>query len=243
MRVIISYLDEPRAQVREAARWAIAQFGNEAKAPLKEAYDNFTGDKAGDDWPAERTLTALVAAYDKVRLAEVYKLLDQGIADRDAGRLEEAVAAFDALLARAPTFDRKAELAPTYLDLAHKKMATDKPAARVLLAKALRLAAGTPLAATIESEVTYLEAESLLEHGVADVTLLRRAVELDPNNVQARDMLQRLENDADAREAKLRRWAGSAAAGIVVTVLAIMLLGRKRGTTPPQAGPRRPVRI
>ena len=108
IRVVISYLNADRAPVRDAARWSIAQFGNEAKTQLKEAYDNFTGDRAGDDWPAERTLKALLTAYDKVRLAEVFKLLDEGTAHRDAGRLEEAVASYDALLARAPTFERRA---------------------------------------------------------------------------------------------------------------------------------------
>ena len=241
MRVIITYLDADRAQVREAARWAIAQFGHDAKAPLKEAYDNFTGDKAGDDWPADKTLGALVAAYDKVRLAEVYKLLDEGIAHRDAGRLEEAVASFDALLARAPTFERKAELAPTYVDLAHKKLPTDRAAGHALLAKALRLAAGTNIAAPIESELDYLDAAELLEHGVADTTLLERALQLDANNAPARDLLTRLQNDAEARESRLRRWAASGAVGIVAALAAIMFLGRK--PKKPRATPPRPIRI
>ncbi len=248
IRVIISYLDADRTQVREAARWAIGQFGNEAKVPLKEAYDNFTGDKAGDDWPAEKTLKALVAAYDKLRLAEVYKLLDEGIANRDAGRLEEAVTSFDALLARAPTFERKAELASAYVDLAHKKLAAgDRPAARALLAKALRLGAGTPLASLIESELDTFDATDLLDHGVADVMLLRRAVELDPNNAPARDLLQKLTNDAEARQTRLRRWAAGGAAGVLATLLAILFLGRKRAGKGNDAAPpparRRPVRI
>jgi hypothetical protein len=243
MRVIITYLDADRAQVREAARWAIAQFGNDAKAPLKEAYDNFTGDKAGDDWPAEKTLGALVAAYDKVRLAEVYKLLDEGLAHRDAGRLEDAVASFDALLARAPTFERKAELAPTYVDLAHKKLPSDRAAGRALLAKALRLAAGTNLAPTIESELDYLDAAELLEHGVADTTLLERALQLDPHDTAARDLLTRLQNDAEARESRLRRWAASGAVGIVAALAAILFLGRKTKKPPSRTTPQRPVRI
>lgn len=241
IRVILSYLNAERAQVREAARWSIAQFGADARPALKETYDNFTGDRAPDDWSAEKILSSLVQAYDKVRLAEVYKLLDEGIAARDAGRLEEAIAAFDALLARAPTFERKAELAPAYVDLAHKKMSSDRSAGRALLAKALRLAQGTPLAATIESELDTMDARDLLDHGVADVTLLHRAIELDPNNVVARDMLQRLENDAVARDAKLRRWAASGAVGLFVVVLAILFIGKKKNGKPPIA--RRPIRI
>jgi hypothetical protein len=243
IRVILSYLNADRAPVREAARWSIAQFGADARPALKETYDNFTGDRAPDEWSAEKILAGLVEAYDKVRLADVYKLFDEGIAARDAGKLEDAVASFDALLARAPTFERKAELAPTYLDLAHKKAAADdRASARTLLAKALRLAQGTPLAATIESELDTLEAQDLLDHGVADVTLLQRAVELDPNNVVARDMLQRLENDSGAREAKVRRWAASGAVGLLVIVAAILFLGRGRKNGKPPVA-RKPVRI
>jgi tetratricopeptide (TPR) repeat protein len=243
IRVILSYLNADRAQVREAARWSIAQFGADARPALKETYDNFTGDRAPDEWSAEKILAGLVEAYDKVRLADVYKLFDEGIAARDAGKLEEAVAAFDALLARAPTFERKAELAPTYVDLAQKKAsADDRAGARTLLGKALRLAQGTPLASTIESELDTMDAQDLLDHGVADVTLLQRAVELDPNNVVARDMLQRLQNDSGARDAKVRRWAASGAVGLLVIVAAILFLGRgKKNGKPPMA--RKPVRI
>lgn len=240
IRVVISYLNADRAPVRDAARWAIAQFGNDAKAQLKEAHDNFTGEHAGDDWPAERTLKALLAAYDKVRLAEVFKLLDEGTAHRDAGRLEEAITAYDALLARAPTFERRAELAPAYVDLARKRELSDRPAARALLAKAGRLAAGTPLASTIEAEVAYLDTLDLLDRGIVDTSLLHKAVQLDPANVRARDLLQKLENDAQARDSRLRRYAAASAVGILATVAAIMLVGRKKQAPPVR---RRPVRI
>lgn len=241
MRAIVPYLNADRAPVREAARWAIAEYGNDARPILEETHDQFTGEKAGKDWTADKILKALVVAYDKVRLAEVFKLLDEGIAHRDAGRLEEAVASFDALLARAPQFERRAELAPAYLELARKKESADRPAARLLYAKAARLAAGTPLAASIEADLAVLDTQDLLARGIADTSLLQKALALDPNHTRARDLLQKIENEARDREDRFRRFALAGFAGVVATIAAVLFLGRKRDDDRPT--PRRPVRI
>ncbi|MBI2390200.1 MAG: hypothetical protein HYV09_11480 [Deltaproteobacteria bacterium] len=238
MRAIVPYLNAERAPVREAARWAIAQYGPDARAILEETHDQFTGDKAGKDWTAAKILDALIVAYDKVRLAEVFKLLDEGIAHRDAGRLEEAIASFDALLARAPQFDRRAELAPAYLELARKK--DDRATARLLYAKAARLAAGTPLAGTIEADLAVLDTRELVERGIADTSLLQKALALEPNHQGARDLLQRIENDARAKEDRFRRFALAGFAGVVATILGVLFIGRRPA---PPTTPRRPVRI
>ncbi len=240
MRAIVPYLNADRAPVREAARWAIAQYGNDARAILEETHDQFTGEKAGKDWPADKILKALVVAYDKVRLAEVFKLLDEGIAHRDGGRLEEAVASFDALLARAPQFERRAELAPAYHELARKKEPSDRAAAKLLLAKAARLAAGTPLSATIEADLAVLETRELIERGIADTSLLQKALALDPNHAGARDLMQKIENEARSREDRFRRFAIAGFVGVVATLLGVLFLGRRKDEPPP---PRRPVRI
>jgi hypothetical protein len=231
-RVIVSYLNADRAPVREAARWSIAQLGEQAKPALKDAYETFSNEKAGDDWSAERLQKELLAAYDRVRLAEVFKLLDEGVASRDAGHLDQAIASFDALLARAPSFERRAELAPAYVDLAHAKQATDRKAAHALLAKAARLAAGTPLGPTIESELLVLEAQDLLDSGVVDTSLLDRALALDPANQHAREMKSRWTADEVARGAQLRRVLWASAAGVLATVLALLFVGRRRSVGP-----------
>jgi len=239
LRVVISYLNADRVAVRDSARWSVAQYGADAKPLLKETYEAFSGEKVADDWGAEKLLGSLLSAYDKVRLAEVYHLLDEGIAHRDAGRLEEAVGSFDALLARAPTFERRAELAPPYLELGKRIAAKDRVQGRALMAKAARLAVGTPLAASIDAELTFLDAQDLLERGVADTALLRKVLELDPNHAGARELLGRLESEERVRDDRFRRWAGAAAAGIVAALAAILLVGRGK-REPPR--PRRTVR-
>lgn len=240
MRAIVPYLNAERAPVREAARFAIAQFGEGARPVLKEAYEQFSGDKIGDDWPADKILKSLVSAYDKVRLADVFKLFDEGIAHRDAGKLEEAIASFDALLARAPQFERRAELAPAYLELARKKEPSDRPAARLLYAKALRLAAGTPLAPSIESDLAVLDTQDQLDHGIADTALLQKALALDPNNQKARDLLQRIENDVHGRDDTFRRVVLAAFVFVVAAVAGVLFLGKKQ---PARALPRKPIKI
>jgi hypothetical protein len=73
--------------------------------------------------------------------------------------------------------------------------------------------------------------------------LLERALQLDPHDTAARDLLTRLQNDAEARESRLRRWAASGAVGIVAALAAILFLGRKTKKPPSRTTPQRPVRI
>jgi tetratricopeptide (TPR) repeat protein len=237
IRAIVPYLNADRTPVRDAARTAILQFGDAARPALKETFDQYTGERAGDDWSAEKILAKLVVAYDRVRLAEVFKLLDEGIAHREAGRLEESVASFDALLARAPTFERRAELAPAYLDLARKQEPTDRAKARLLFAKAARLAHGTPLSATIEADLAVLDTQDQLARGVADPSLLHKALTLDPSHARAKQLLATLESETRTKEDRLRRFALAGFVGLVTGIAATLFLGRR----PKRAS--RPVRI
>jgi hypothetical protein len=242
MRAIVPYLNADRAPVRDAARAALGAYGEAARPILDETYSQYTGDKPGADWSAKKILDSLLVAYDKVRLADVFKLFDEGIAHRDKGELEEAIASFDQLLARAPQFERRAELAPAYLDLARKKEG-DRAASRLLYAKAARLAAGTPLAASIEAELLVLDTHEQLERGIADTSLLHKALALDPNNAKAKDLLARIESDFHGKDDTFRRLALAAFVGVVVTVLAILFVGKKPAKKDPPATPRRPIRI
>ncbi|MFI5300837.1 MAG: hypothetical protein ACHREM_22375 [Polyangiales bacterium] len=242
-RAILPYLNADRALVRDAARWSIAKLGEQARGPLGETYESFTSDKAPDDWRADRVLRELLAAYDKVRLADVFRLFDQGVAARDAGKLDEAAKAFDALLARAPTFERRAELAPTYFELGKKalslKPASDRATARTMLVKASRLAQGTPLASSIDARLLYVTALDSWDHGVVDTASLQQAVALDPALTEARELLSRASKDADDRAAKVRRFAAAAAAGVLAALAAILFLGRRDER--PRTRPRGPM--
>ena len=178
-----------------------------------------------------------MVAHDKVRLADVFKLFDEGKAHRDAGRLEEAVASYDALLARAPLFERRAELAGAYVDLARKKESTDRPAARAHYAKAARLAAGTPLGATIDADVAYLDTLDLLDRGVADPSLLQRALASAPDHARCRELLARMDADSRRADDRLRRYALAGGAELLTAILALLFVGKK---SPPKTTPKTP---
>lgn len=68
---------------------------------------------------ADRELS-LFAAYDRARLEEVYSLLDAGLAKEKEGKRDDAIAAFDKVLARQPMIDRRAEMVPAYAARAGK---------------------------------------------------------------------------------------------------------------------------
>jgi hypothetical protein len=125
-RVVISFANSDRLQVRDAAREAVALLGDNGLWQLRESYESVTGKKPPEDWGWERTASELFAQYDKSRLAHVHELLDEGLALEKAGRLDEMAKAFDRALARAPTLERRAEMVGGYLALAKSLERVDR---------------------------------------------------------------------------------------------------------------------
>jgi hypothetical protein len=225
--VILSFVNSDRAQVRAAAREALAAYGQDAIWKLRESYAALTGKPANDAWTAKELAKELFEAYDKFRLQEVYALLDDGLAKQKAGQLEDAASAFDKVLARQPMLDRRADMVPGYLALAQSLEERDRPRALAYLRKALRLDETGPHAAEVESEVLYLEGEDLVARGIADGDIFRRAVTLDPGNARAQAELTRLETQADEKQSRTQRWA-AAGAVFALAIAGIVLFGGKR---------------
>lgn len=228
--VILSFVNADRVQVRTAAREAVVSYGPEAIWKLREAYANVANKPAPEGASAEVVAKELFAAYDRLRLQEVYGLFDEGLAAAKEGRLEAATAAFDRVLARQPLLDRRAEAVPGYLAHGRKLAETDGAAARPVLEKALRLAPEGPYAPQIQAELAYLEGKDLLARGIADDGAFRRALEKDPTHTKARAELERMSEVANERDQRLRAWSGAGAV-LLVGVLAAILFGgfRRRG--------------
>jgi tetratricopeptide (TPR) repeat protein len=222
--VILSFVNSDRIQVRGAAREALGEFGQDAIWKLREAYGNVTGKPAPETWTAAEVQKELFTAYDRLRNQEVYGLLDEGLARDKEGKLEEAVAAFDKVLARQPMLDRRAEMVPTYVAYATKLEPTDPPKSLALFRKAMRLWPDTPRRPQVEAEIAYLEGKELLGRGIADVEPFRRALRLDPSHEAARAELNRLETNVEEREERIRALA-AAAAVVVVAIIGILLFG------------------
>lgn len=227
-RVIVSFANSDRAQVRDAAREAVGMLAENGLWQLRESYESLIGKKPPDEWNWERTAMELFAAYDRSRLAEVYALLDDGLAARKADKLDDMAKAFDAVLARAPTLDRRSEMVAGYVAYAHSLEDRDRPRALAYLRKAQRLDPAAAEANAIGADVAFLDAEDLASRGVVDVSLYKRALELDPTNARARAKLTALEQQSEDRDVSLRRYAGAAAIGIAALLGAIVLFLRRR---------------
>lgn len=232
--VLLSFVNSDRIQVRNAARDALGQFGQDAVWKLREAYSNVSGKAAPEGWDAAHVAKELFSAYDRLRLQEVYGLLDEGLAREKEGKLEEAIAAFDKVLARQPLIDRRGEMVGAYAAYAKQIEDTDPARSLTLFRKAKRLWPESARAKQIEAEIAYLEGKELLARGVADLEPFQRALSLDPGHEQARAELTRLEASVEDRQARIRTFAAVGVA-VVVALAGFLLFGGRRP-------PRRPAR-
>ena len=225
--VILSFVNSDRVQVRSAARDALTAFGQDAVWKLREAFANLTGKAAPDGWPASEVAKELFAAYDRFRLQEVYGLLEDGLKKDKEGKTDEAIAAFDKVLARQPMLDRRGEMVPAYVAQAQKLEDTDAVAALGVLRKAERLAPEGPRSSQIKAEIAYLEGKDLLARGIPDTEPFKRALVLDPTHVKARAELERMESTTVDRQSRTQMVA--AAGGVLLfAVIGILLFGGVR---------------
>ncbi len=227
-RVIVSFANSDRAQVRDAAREAVMLLAENGLWQLRESYENLVGKKPPDDWGWEKMAGELFAAYDRSRLSEVYVLMDEGLAAHKGGKLDAMASAFDRVLARAPTFDRRREMVPGYFDFARSLRHADRPRAIATLRKAVRIDPTGPRARQAESELAYLEALELASRGVVDETAYRRAVELDPNNEEAKEALKSIEAASDTRSSSVFRYVLASILGVAALIAAGLALRWRR---------------
>lgn len=225
--VILSFVSSDRVQVRTAARDSLVSFGHDALWKLREAYTNLTGKSVPDGASASQVAEQLFAAYDHVRLQEVYGLLEDGLAKAKAGNVVAATAAFDKVLARQPMLDRRAEMVPAYVALAQTLQSDDPVQARAALRKAERLAPDGPRVNQIRAELAYLEGRDLVARGITDPEPFKRALALDPAHDKARAEVHRIEWVAEDRASRTRSVAGAGAVFLVAVIGLILFAGRR----------------
>jgi hypothetical protein len=231
-RIVISFANSERAQVREAARQAVVLMGEVAAWQLRDTYETIVGKKPARDWSWDRTARELFAEFDRLRLAQVYRLFEEGQQARDAGDLVKMRQSYDKVLARSPLFERRAEMAAGYLDYARSLGPEGKGDALDALRRAERIAGDEALKSRARSLLFTLEAEELFERGIADQVLFRRALETDPENARAREGLARIERGELEQQSKLGRYAAAAAIGLIA-LLAILIVALRRGRKTP----------
>jgi tetratricopeptide (TPR) repeat protein len=243
VRVILSFCNSDRIQLREASREAIAAIGEPGIWQLRDVYLNLTGSKPPREWTWDRIARELFATYDRARLAEVYKLMDEGVSLAAAGKLAEATDAFDKVLARSPLFDRRKEMVKTYVDRASQLESDKREEALAMLRKALRLDPKGEGSKKIEAEIAYLEGVLLIEQGSPDKFLLTKALELNPTHEGAKRALASLEQKVVERQSNMRRYVGAAGVGLAALIAMILLARRRRDPEGPSTplGPPAPL--
>jgi hypothetical protein len=229
-RIVISFAGSERTQIREAARQGIGLLGETGHWQLREAYEGVVGKRAARDWTWERTARELFAELDRTRRAEAFELFDAGLKAQAAGDLETMRTSFDKVLARSPTFERADEMVGGYWDYGKRHADDKRDVALDALSRALRLSKEGASRQRIESLYLTIEAARREAAGVADRNLLKRALELDPDNERARASLAAWSTGAPIEDRRIRYGIAS---GIgVLGLLGILLLLRKPRSTP-----------
>lgn len=225
--VVLSFVNADRAKIRDAARAATLSYGQEAQWKVRETFAIVTGAPASEAWSYQETATRLFAAYDRLRQKELYDLHEKGVVAANEGRLEEATVAFDAVLARQPLFERRADMAAAYVTLGEKLEETNAEGARAAYLKALRLAPESARAPRAKAGLAYLEGMALEARGIEDERAFRRVVELDPGHPGARAWLTRREEASLDRQQRFKAFAAGGSV-LLVGVLAAVLFGSFR---------------
>jgi tetratricopeptide (TPR) repeat protein len=232
LRVILSYANSERGQLREAAREATVAIGEPGVWQIRDQYLGLTGEKPPHAWSWDRLTRELFALYDRGRLSEINNLMDEGRAAASAGKVLDAASAFDRVLARAPLFDRRNEMVKTYFDAALQVEGAQPAEALAILRKAWRLDPSGQYAKPIQSEIAYLEGILSVREGLPDKTAFERAIFIDPTNDRARSELAALQDRALQRAT--RRWRYGLALPIaLLAVLSTIVLTRLRGSRKP----------
>ncbi len=219
MRVVVSFVNSDRAQVRDAARWSVSEYGRESLNALREAYEMYEGHPSDVQWGWERTAQEIYQANDRRREAEVAAAMDEGLAAGRAGHDEDMVARFRYVLARHPAFERRGEMVGPLESYARRLETTDAVRAEGMYRLALWLDPSGPRARVLRGEILFLDAERALARGVADPELYQAVLRVDPANARARDQLEQVEQSGVLRARKHRREVGA------VAILCLALAG------------------
>jgi hypothetical protein len=219
-RVVISFANSERAQVREAARQGVASMGEVANWQLRDTYENIVGKRPPRAWTWERTARELFFEFDRMRMAQVYALFREGKTARERGDLDAMRVAFDKVLTRMPLFEGREEMAAGYFEYAKSAPERDAKKAMAALRRAARVSSAEEQQKRIESLLHTLRAEELAETAVIDQALIRRAIELDPENSRARELLERVARGESRRDAEASRYLIAGCIG-AVALLAI----------------------
>ncbi len=237
-RIVISFANSERTQLRTAARQAIVLLGSVGLWQLRDAYEDVVGRRPRRDWTWERTARELFGEFDRLRLARVYGTFVEGLHHQEKGELELMGRSFDLVLAKDPLFERRSQMAAGYFQLAQFWKDRNPQAALEALIRVDRLASDANLAKQARSLAVTLRALQLTASGVVDTDRLLYALELDPNNRLARDTLAKSQPASLMNRYASLRWISSAVIALAGLFAVLFILLRRTGsTTQPAVAP------
>ena len=223
MPVVVSYLNDERVAVHDAARRAVRRFGKNAIWQLRERYTNATGSEPNANWGWQRMLDEVIRLHDAPAEDAYTKSIRDAEAALSAGDVARAESLVDGALVRHPHGAGKAAAA-VYARVAdaHFERGELAPALSTYR-RALRLDPAVTNASALRARVLYLEAETRLGQGIADVNAFEQALALDPTLAPAQAALDELTGARAAREQLIRRAVGALAA-LLLLVAGVFVL-------------------
>jgi tetratricopeptide (TPR) repeat protein len=232
MPVVVRLVAAEKAQVRLAARAAVARFGKNAIWQLRELYAELTGQSADKRWDHERTARELYASIDRPAIEEAQTLLAQGMKHYVAGELEAMQRLYDRVLAQYPLFEDRSKMAPGYAALGRALLARDRlEPARDALQRALRLDPHAGDAAKLRAEIAFVDAELALVSGVVDLDGYAAALRHEPDHAAAAEARDRLSGARAARARQFKRLSAGAAIALLLLLVIALLRARSRPLT------------
>lgn len=226
-RIIVSFTNSERAQLRLAARQAISLMGVTALWQLRDTYEDVVGRKAPRDWSWERMARELFREFDRLTLASVHQLFREGLEHRAQGQLLKMSGKFDQVLVRNPNFEASEQLAQGYLEFAVQAETTSLSQALVAAERAERLAKGSDLQQKASSQRLALEAQNLFNRGIADATLLENALANDPRNATALRLKAQFESTAQTGLDSRARYGAAIATALAALAAVATILRRQ----------------
>lgn len=168
-------------------------------------------------------------------------MMDQGLELAKQRKWQQAAEQFDRVLARAPMFERRAEMVPVYVEYAKQLAQGDDASmqqAAAVYRRVIAIDAASPQADKARSQLLVVEAKQLAARGLLDVTLLDQAVKLDSSNAEAQALRDKARLEAKVTQTTWHRYAAAVAIGVValVAMVVVALVPRRKKQAVP-SGP------
>lgn len=227
---LVSYLDDDRPAVREAAQRATLRYGSQAVPLLQQRFADALNAEPEPTWDSEHLVRELQVRRSALTAAPLRAQLDGAEAALAAGDLDKAEQTLAEVLQARPEGELALRTSTAYAALAARHDSANRPErALALYRRALRADPDGPLAKQMHASILYLQTERRLSCGIVDLNGLSQAITLDPSLRPAHALLDELGGGRRGREEGRRRRLGQLAA-ILLAVSAFLVL-RTRALT------------